>query len=201
MWNKIAKGVSIVLHPYLIPTYIAIIILCTDSVFALFPGRLKLYMLWVSALYSCILPIITSGVLYFIGRKPRYKFFRRHSRITMLAVSICCYTLGVINFMGRQSLGVFMEIATMGLCCCIIMLLCLKWWRISPYLITCGGAITFLTMMNMIGRSSHLTSLLIAILLTGCLASARLYLGQESLKQEAWSLMAGIVACVITLLI
>lgn len=201
MWNKIAKGISIALHPYLIPSYIAIIILYTDSAFMLFPWRFKLYMLWVSALYSCILPIVTSSVLYFIGRNPRYKFLRRHSRIMTLVVSICCYALGVINFMGRQSLGVFMEIATIGLCSCIIMLLCLKWWRISPYLITCGGAVTFLTMMNMIGRSSHLTSLLVAILLTGCLASARLYLGQENLKQEAWSLIIGIVACVITLLI
>ncbi len=201
MWNKIAKSISIILHPYLVPTYIVLIILGTDSVFALYPLRLKFYMLWVSMLYSLILPLITYEASQFIGRNPRYGFLRRNPRCTALIVSTCCYTLGAINFMGRESLGIFFEIATIGLCCCVIMLLCLKWWRISPHMIAVGAAITFLTTLNIIGRSSHLTALLTAILLTGCLASARLYLGHENQKQVAWSLFAGIVACVITLLI
>ena len=201
MWNRIANSLSIILHPYLVPTYIALIILGTDSVFALFPLRLKLYMLWVSMLYSLILPLITHGLLQFIGRNPRYRFLRRNPRRTALIVSIGCYILVAITFMGRESLGVFFEIATIGLCCCVIMLLCLKWWRISPHMIAAGAAITFLMTLNLIGRSSHLTSLLATILLSGCLASARFYLGKENPKQVAWSLCAGIAACSITLIL
>lgn len=201
MWNYIAKVISIALHPYLIPTYLTLIILCTDALFMLYPWRLKFYMLWASALYSSIMPIITCGVLHFIGRNPRYKILRRSPRLTTLLVSTGCYALGAINFMGRDSLGIFFEIATTGLCCCIIMLFCLKWWRISPYMTAAGAAITFLTTLNIIGRSSHLTSLLVAILLAGCLTSARLYLGREDTKQVAWSLLAGIAACLITLIL
>lgn len=201
MWNKIANGISIVLHPYLIPTYIVLIILGTDSVFALFPLRLKFYMLWTSMLYSFILPAITYGVLRFIGRNPRYRFLRRNPRSIVLTTSGCCYLLGTVNFMGREHLGVFFEIATIGLCCCIIMLACPKRWRISPYMVATGAAITFLTTLNIIGRSSHLTSLLVAILLTGCLTSARLYLGHETPKQATWSILAGMAACVITLIL
>ena len=37
MWNRIANSLSIILHPYLVPTYIAVIILGTDSVFCAIP--------------------------------------------------------------------------------------------------------------------------------------------------------------------
>ncbi len=201
MWKNIAQALSIALHPYLIPTYLTLIILCTDALFMLYPWRLKFYMLWASALYSSIMPIITCGALHFIGRKPRYKILRRNPRLTALLVSTGCYALGAINFMGRESLGIFFEIATTGLCCCIIMLLCLRRRPLSPYLVTIGSTITFLTMLNIIGRASHLTSLLAAILLAGCLTSARLYLGREDTTQAAWSLLAGIAACLITLIL
>lgn len=201
MWKKIAHGLSIILHPYLIPTYIVLIILGTDSIFALFPLRLKLYMLWVSMLYSLVLPIITYKALQFIGRNPRYSFLRRKKRVVSLSTSAFCYLLGTINFMGKESLGVFFEIATIGLCCCAAMLLALKWWHISPHMITAGAAITLLSALNIIGHSPQLTPLLIAILLCGCLASARLYLGCESPKQIAWSMVAGVMASVIMLIL
>lgn len=201
MWKKIAKGLSIILHPYLIPTYIVLIILCSDSVFALFPLHLKLYMLWVSMLYSLVLPIITYKALQFIGRNNHYIYLRRHKRVVSLSTSACCYLLGAINFMGKESLGVFFEITTIGLCCCITMLVVLKWWRVSPHMISAGAAITLISTFNIIGHTSHITPLLIAILLCGALASARLYLGYESPKQVTCSFIFGFMASVIMLIL
>lgn len=201
MWRFLAKTVSALLHPYLTPLYVVLVILGSDSTFALFPPRLKLYMLWVSALYCCILPLITCAVLRFVGRKRHYNFLRRSARITGLLVSAFCFLLGSINFMRAESLGLFFEITTTGLFCTLFILLTMKWWRASTHLTAAGGALTMLMMMNIVGRSSHLAALLVAILLTGVLASARLYLERSSLKQEALSLLGGVAAATISLIL
>ena len=201
MWTTLAKSFSMALHPYLVPTYIVLVILGSDSTFSLFPPRLKLYMLWVSSLYTFILPLITCSALRFIGRNRRYIFLRRYARITALLVSACCFLLASINFMRVESLGLFFEVTTMGFCCTLFMLLTIRWWRASAHLTTAGGAIIFLLMMNMVGRSSHLATLLVAILLTGILTSARLYLGRSDLRQATWSLLGGIAAGIISFIL
>lgn len=201
MWRDLAKAVSALLHPYLTPLYVVLVILGSDSTFSLFPPRLKLYMLWVSALYCTILPFITCGVLWFVGRNRRYGFLRRSARLIRLLVSVFCFLLGSTNFMQADSLGLFFEITSTGLCCTLFILLTSKWWRASTHLTAAGGALSLLVMMNVVGRSSHLTALLAAILLIGVLTSARLYLGRSSLKQAALSLAGGIIASVLSLIL
>lgn len=200
MWKSIAKGVSLILNPYFIPVHITSVILCADVVFRSFPFRVSSYIWGAMALYSFVLPLITILVISRC-KHSRYDIFKRHMRTTMLAVSSLCFLLGVITFMNKPTLGIFFEIASTGLCCSLLMLLLARWRHISPYMVAAGSAITFLTMLCIIGRTPVFTALLIAIFLTGVLGSGRLYLGRESLKGEAVSFALGILGCCISLFV
>ena len=51
MYKKLSNGISWVLHPFLLPLYL-IVVLLTLTVFAHYPANVKFYLLWVVVLYA-----------------------------------------------------------------------------------------------------------------------------------------------------
>lgn len=49
MYKKLSNGISWVLHPFLLPLYL-IVVLLTLTVFAHYPANVKFYLLWVVVL-------------------------------------------------------------------------------------------------------------------------------------------------------
>ena len=57
MYKKLSNGISWVLHPFLLPLYL-IVVLLTLTVFAHYPANVKFYLLWVVVLYAMIIPLL-----------------------------------------------------------------------------------------------------------------------------------------------
>ena len=57
MYKKLSNGISWVLHPFLLPLYL-IVVLLTLTVFAHYPANVKFYLLWVVVLYAMIIPCL-----------------------------------------------------------------------------------------------------------------------------------------------
>ena len=201
MLNKFAKILSAATHPYLTPLYLVLILLGTDSVYSLFPPKVKLYLIWVVILYTLILPIITRGALHFIGRKKQYDILSRHAHITSLLASSCCYMLCAITFMRSPALELFHKMALAAFVTTILLLVSSKWIKPSAHIAAFGVGVIFLAFLNIIGVESFLKYLLATILLSGVVASTHLYLGKETPAQLALGFAEGIAACVIAILI
>lgn len=201
MLTKVAKIFSVAIHPYLTPIYLVLILLGTDSVFSLFPARVKLYLVWVIVLYILVLPIITRGALHFIGRNRRYNIIHRHAHTTSLLASGCCYMLCAITFMRSPALEMFHKMAIAGFIATMLLLVSSKWIRPSAHLAALGAATTFLLFLNIVGVDSLLKYMLGAILLSGATASDRLLLGKETPRQLAIGFAEGIAACTIAMLL
>ena len=201
MLDKIAKIFSVATHPYLSPLYLVLIMLSTDSVFSLFPPKVKLYLIWVVILYVLILPIITRWALHFIGRNRRYNILRRYANISSLLASGCCYMLCALTFMRSPALEMFHKIALAGFIATIFLLISSKWIKPSTHLAAFGIAISFLLFLNIIGVESFLKYLLGAIILSGAVASTHLYLGKETPLQLSAGFAEGIAACIVAMLL
>lgn len=201
MLDKIAKIFSVATHPYLSPLYLVLIMLSTDSVFSLFPPKVKLYLIWVVILYVLILPIITRWALHFIGRNRRYNILRRYTNISSLLASGCCYMLCALTFMRSPALEMFHKIALAGFIATILLLISSKWIKPSTHLAALGIAISFLLFLNIIGVESFLKYLLGAIILSGAVASTHLYLGKETPLQLSAGFAEGIAACIVAMLL
>ena len=196
-----AKILSAATHPYLTPIYFVLIIISTDSVFSLFPSRVKIYLVWVVALYTLVLPIVTRFALHFIGRNQRYRIIRRYTNLTSLLASGCCYMLCAITFMRSPALEMFHTVALAGFVASLLLLVSSKWIRPSSHLTVMGAIISFLTVINIVGVNSLLRYLLAAILLAGVIASTHLYLGKETPWQLATGIAIGILSCIISMLL
>ena len=89
MYRKLSNGISWALHPFLLPLYM-IGVLLTLTVFAHYPSGVKIYLLWVVALYAIIIPLLALGVLRSLGRISDYRI---DDRCWWAPCAMCCAPL------------------------------------------------------------------------------------------------------------
>lgn len=183
MLNKSAKILSAVFHPFLLPIYVMIILLFTETVHSYYPWKVKIYLLWNVSLYSLVLPLLTLALLKRLRRLRNKHLSKREYTIIALLVGACCYILYAITMMRIPSLDIFRKIAMAGLLCELFCLATLPFARISAHLTAMGAVVALFTMLNILGEMSLFWILLITIILAGVLASARLYMGRNRSRQ------------------
>ncbi|MBR4995873.1 MAG: hypothetical protein IKY82_07410 [Alistipes sp.] len=179
--KTLCKIFSYLLHPYLVPLYIVATMLFGATNYTMLPVRLKLYLMWVFTLYALILPLITTVAVRRFGHKKLKAWFHgRRRRILPLMVGAICYTLCAITLLKAPSLMIFRKLAIAGMLCELFCLFVLPMWRVSLHLTAMGAAVALLIVLNVAGALSLFWAMLIAIMLTGFLASARLYIGRNN---------------------
>ena len=68
------------LHPFVLPLYLMALLL-TRTAFAYYPAGVKIYLLWVVALYAIVLPLLGLAVLRSLGRISDYRLDDRRERL------------------------------------------------------------------------------------------------------------------------
>lgn len=185
-YKKIATGLSWVLHPFVLPLYL-IVVLLTLTVFAHYPSHLKFYLLWVVALYTIVIPLLALGVLRSLGRISDYRVDKRRERILPLLIGATCYVLCAITIAKIPS-AIFLRKFMIAAACCEAMCLVVSlYWKISLHMTAMGAAVALLVVMNIVGAGNTLLPLMVAILCAGALGSSRLYLGSH----DGWQVLAG----------
>ena len=177
MYRKLSNGISWALHPFLLPLYM-IGVLLTLTVFAHYPSGVKIYLLWVVALYAIIIPLLALGVLRSLGRISDYRIDDRRERLLPL-------------------LRKFMIAAA---CCEVMCLVVSLYWKISLHLTAMGAVVALLVVMNIAGVGDMMVPLMIAILCAGALASARLYLGCHNGQQVLAGFCGGFAVAALAVL-
>ena len=182
MYKKLSNGISWVLHPFLLPLYL-IVVLLTLTVFAHYPANVKFYLLWVVVLYAMIIPLLALGVLRSLGRISDFKVDNRRERLLPLLVGAVCYVLCAITIAKIPS-AIFLSF----------------YWKISLHLTAMGAAVALLVVMNVAGVGNMMVPLMVAILCAGALASARLYLGCHNGQQVLAGFCGGFAVATLAVL-
>lgn len=200
MLNKTAKILSVALHPFLIPIYIMVLLLFTNTVHSYYPWKIKVYLLWNITLYSTVLPVLTLELLKRFRRLRNKRLSKREYTIIALLVGAICYVLCAITMMNVASLAIFRKIAMAGMMCNIFCLAALPFGRISPHLTAMGAAVALFTMLNILGEISLFWILLGTILCAGIIASARLYMGRNRSRQLFIGFVSGFLISAATMM-
>lgn len=184
--SRLAHALSWALHPFLLPLYLVALLL-TATVFAHYPTGMKLYFVWVVALYALLIPGLSLGVLRRAGRISSYRIDDQHERTWPLAIGTLCYILCALTLAKVPAAGFLRKVMLAAACCEALCLVVSLRWKISLHLTGMGAAVAVLVTMNIIGVEHALAPLACAIVATGALASARLYLGCHN----GWQILAG----------
>ena len=181
-YKKLSTGISWVLHPFLLPIYMMVVLL-TMTTFAHYSPNVKFYLLWVVALYAVIIPVLSLGVLRSLGRISDYRVDDRRERMLPLLIGALCYILCAVTVAKIPSAMFLRKFMLAAACCELLCLGVSFYWKISLHLTGMGAVVALLVVMNIVGVGNMLLPLVIAILCAGALASARLYLGCHNGRQ------------------
>ena len=195
--TRIAKILSNILHPFLIPIYVEAVLLFSGTIYALYPSELKVYLIWAIALYSAALPLLTMALLKRIQRLRGREIQHRHRLTVMMFVCAICYLLYAITMMRSPSLILFRKIASSALLCTLFSLVASRFTRHSTHLTAMGAAVALFVMLNIAGEPAVFWPLIYTLLAAGVMASVRLYLGRNRSLQLLIGFVGGF--CLTTL--
>lgn len=198
-FRKVSNILSWVLHPFLLPLYMMALML-TMTLFSRYPTNVKVYLAWVVVLYAVVIPVLSLLVLRSLGRLSDFRVDKRRERLLPLLIGAICYVLCAITIAKIPS-AVFLRKFMIAAACCETMCLVVSLrWKISLHLTGMGAAVALLVVMNVVGVGSMLIPLAVAILLSGALASARLYLGCHNGAQVLAGFGGGFAVAVLAML-
>lgn len=196
-----AKALSIVLNPLVVPIYIMLVFLYGNTILALTLPSTKMFLLAVVTLNALVIPIIAIKLLKWLGMISDVSFENRYDRTVVLAIIALCYGLCVYTAY-RLSLGVIVhKFFIASFCCVMIALIVTPFWKISLHMIPMGGATAMFAIYMLAGIGSLFLTLIITIILSGMLASARLYLGLHTPAQVAVGYLTGFLTTSVVILL
>lgn len=182
-YKKAATAVSWIFHPFFMPTYM-ILMLLSMTVLSLYATPLKLYLLWVVALYSLIIPGLMLFVLRPLGFISSYRIDNRKERYIPLLIGMACYVLCALTFAKIPAM-MFLRKFMFGAAACELLCLVVSLrWKISLHMTAMGAAVAVLLLLNYFGTPAMIP-LVLTTLAAGALASSRLYLGCHTPAQIA----------------
>lgn len=199
--TRLSKALSAVLHPLVIPLYVMTLLLAGPTQLSCFPASVKFYLLWVTALYTAVIPLLSVGLLHSAGRISSLTIDERRERILPLAIGIVCYLLCAATVSRIPSAMIVRKFMLAGACCELFCLAVTLYWKISLHL-AAQGAVAALFVLLTFGNAGHLTgALAAAVLAAGALASARLWLGCHTIGQIAAGYAGGYIVTTLAVLL
>lgn len=200
MLKRLSKILSAVFHPSFVPIYLVALLLFADSVYDMFPLRIKFYLLWVVALYALVIPFVGRALLKRADKWGGGKIKHLRSKAIPLLLGTCCFLLCAITLMKSPSLIMFRKIALAAAMSELFCLLTLPFWRASLHMTAMGAATAALVTLNIIGAQNMFWVMMASIIITGMLASARLYLGRNNGIQILVGFIGGFAVSAVTML-
>ena len=185
--EQIAKAVSIVLHPFLMPLWCCIVLLYGPTYLYILPNPLKLYILGVFTLTCLFFPAFTTGVFRSLRIIPNLSLNSRRERTLPLLVVAVGYAVCYFLLARYVAIGLLPPMLLGALGIVIVCFACNLYWKISLHMAAIGGVIAVLMDVMLKGYGLVLVPLISFIVLAGILGTARLYQG----KHDIWQVLAG----------
>ncbi len=174
MNKQIAKTISILFHPMLMPLLGIIFIFYSGSYISFLPGNVKRIIILVIAANTLALPLLMMPLFIQFGVVKSLIMESNRERLIPLAFTLIPYILSVY-FLAKLPIPVVIPVFMLGASLVIASCLIISyWWKISIHMVGVGGLVGFIIAFSNRMFTDVLPYLLIAIIIASLLASARL---------------------------
>lgn len=194
MEMRIAKVVSVLFHPLLMPTYIFTLLLSLNAHFALaLPLQSKGFLLGIIFTSTCIFPLLMVLLLKHTGIISSLEMETRQERIMTLAFSGVFYYLSW--WMLRQMhFSPIYQLFMIGTFYALLFTLLINlFWKISLHMVAAGGATGMLIGLSLLLAQPVQAIIILIILMSGIIGFARLKLESHNPAQIYLGWIVGIV--------
>lgn len=187
--GAVARFLSAALSPLLMPTY-GIFLALWVSVLCYLPVGVRMVVTLVVLGITCMLPMAFIAVLHNAKVITDKRLANPRERWLPYLFTLVCYiaaTLYVAHVHSPAWLWAFMAGSAVAV---LVQMTVTVWWKISAHAAGMGGLLALLMAIHNFGLEAFplMGTLCVAILLCGCLCSARIYLERHSF----WQALAGV---------
>lgn len=189
-----SRTVSFAFSPLLVPTY-GILLAFNLSFLTILPTRTMVVVSLTTLLITGIIPL---GLIQYMWKSKRVSnpgLRKRRERFWPYVMTTVCYLICMVYLMALKApswLWAFMLGAAISV---LIVMIINKWWKISAHTTAMGGllAMLFRIVVSAYNPMPVEGWLVVAILLTGMVGTARLLLGRHTLLQVLAGLVVGFI--------
>ncbi len=196
----LSRVLSYAMHPFLLPLYAVLLLFETRLIPVYVADGMKHYLLGLVVLNTLLIPAVAVGLMRLFRLIPDLSLSRRRDRIPVLFIVALCD--GICGWLLKDVEGVFLlrkfVFAAMG--CAIFAFGVNLHWQVSLHMTAAGGMVGVLMILLFGGFDLLSIPFCLTVLLSGALASARLYLGKHSPAQTAVGFFGGMVVSVAVML-
>lgn len=191
--KHIAKWLSRVLHPFMMPIYILLELLVVSPLGKLIPIKSQV-MVWVIVVFcSIILPILVIMILKRFGVLKERNLDNREDRAWPLLALGIFLSLGAFFLMKFQATELFSQLLFVTSMQVLLFAAISLYWKISMHAMAWGEACCLFLMLGPVFKLPFIISLICA----GVVCSSRLILR----KHNCWQVLAGFAQGVILTMI
>lgn len=198
MLKNIAKIVSAIFHPFFIPTIGYLILLNSGVYLSLISWEAKRFILLVVFFSTAILPMLAVAIM---ALSPKFDMTMQNARdrvIPLLSVAFFYY-IGFLLLNRVRIFSVFKLFLIASVIVVVILLLISFRWKISTHMAAIGSVTATIFALSFRNGVNPIVAIILAVIISGLVGSARLILEKHNLKQLAagyflgFSILYGVV--------
>ncbi len=199
---KISRILSIIFSPLIVPTYALALVMFT-SFMAVLPHGVLWVIVAVIALTTAALPLGALLVLRRLGMITDLDVSDRSQRLLPILIILICYASSWLFLSNLQTPPPVLRMWTGAIVATLLILLISPAWKISAHCAAMGAMACMigLEMSRMLTVCNLFPIFVVSLLLTGAVASARVWLGCHTVMQTIAGAVLGAAAIAVSFFI
>lgn len=195
--DEVAKFISTMLSPLLVPTYSTFMALSiTPKLVSVTGARFKLLLIVFTL--TCIFPMITIAVLHNFKVIKDKRLISRKERMIPYITGTVFYAVTVYHAIYTHEPKWLVMFFVGGAVTCLISTIVNIWWKISAHMAGMGGLLALLWQidameLDIISKPWMVLYILIAIVLCGMLGTSRMILKRHTFPQVLAGFLNGLI--------
>jgi len=180
--NSLARTISLVFHPLLIPTIGFLLLFNTEFYFALIPWTIKRMILLIVLLSTCLLPALAIGFLSY-AQKIDLSMDKNTDRILPLILSSIFYYSGYMILNRLPIFPVYKFFLIASILVQVALMFVTMVWKISAHSAASGGLLGGVMAISYLMQENPVQLIIGLILISGMVGSSRVILQRHSSLQ------------------
>ncbi|HPI67938.1 MAG TPA: hypothetical protein PLX41_01070 [Bacteroidales bacterium] len=182
----LAKIISVVFHPILMPLYGLLVIFFAPTILAYLPPAAKRILFLIVLIDNVIVPLSLMPYLRYRNIITSWAISERKERVLPLIITSLLYAF-TVYLLHRFSIPFFIKSFTLATLIVSVSLTLVNFrWKISIHSAGMGGLISLIVVLSLKMHVSLIGCLIGAVLLAGVVMTSRLYLKSHT-PAEVWS--------------
>lgn len=187
-----ARITSILFHPLLIPTIGFLLLFSSGFYFAVIPWNLKWFVLLVVFFSTCLIPLLSIGLLAFSSRFD-IKMEKGTDRVLPLIFSCISFYFGYLILGRLQSFPIFQMFLVASVLVQIALVIISLQWKISAHAAAIGGLVGAFFSLSIRLQENPVFILILLLLTSGIVCTSRLILQKHTNAQVYSGFLLGLL--------